>query len=757
MGRPRRTILTITFAAAGIVGAARWSAAQVQLPPAPVAPPAPATTTPTTAPATTPATAPATTRPAVADVAGDLATLEATLLQADAKPGVREEAAARLVSRNRTEADERLRNVLMGDVPRDAKVAVARALADDPSPSESMIAPLAELMRAGAEQRSILVVDVSAQALATYRRSPDATDELIRFAGDPAFAPEARARVALALGRVVEPAAADLLIRLLRPNERATLRAAAAEALAELTGIRNFGQDVARWAQWQRNIDANARLNSDRWRADLLQVRADNLERLRRRHEALLDALDDRMFQQYQAAARQQKGSEVLLSFLESDQPDERAIAARMVTMAFRAQEPVTERVRERLVALVGDSDPQVRLDVAKTLTNLNHRPALAAELTQLAQEREERVKVALAEALGRIEDPAAAPQLAALLTDPSPRVAAAAANALSRVARDPQRIDKELVARAVRLLRGIATHRNSPVELRVAALDALAALRYGGLIEVAQNLLAVNQPDPSVTVRQAVLRGIGALGDPAGADIVTRTLRAETREPEVRRAALDALGRIGNLPEHGGLLLEYTQRQTELDEGVRQKAWESFQALLPRADPQQLNIERQGLKGDPVRLAVVLEELCRQLEQGQDKENLANFRVELGGVYMQQKPPQPEKAIARFRLALDHFLQTNAPEAVTTPLIQQLIDAYLKSANYAQAADFAEQMIARAPAQRDVMGPAIKNEADRLRSSGDPRGALQLVTEALKMNPALDPRHQDDLREIRRQIGEGQ
>ena len=748
MGRRRRTILTITLSASGVVGAARWSAAQAQQPPAPVAPQIPATTTP--------AATPATTRPAVADVAGDLATLEALLLQADAKPGVREEAAARLVSRNSPEADERLRNVLAGDVPRDAKVAVARALADDPSPSESMVAPLADLMRAGAEQRSVLAVDAAAQALATYRRSAQATDELIRFARDAAFSPDARARVVLALGRVFEPTAADLLVGLLR-NDRASLRAAAAEALAELTGIRDLGQDPVRWAQWRNN--ANAGLNPDRWRADLLQTRADNLERLRRRHEALLDALDDRMFQQYQAAAREQKGSDVLLSFLDSTQPDERAIAARMVTMAFRAQEPVTERVRERLVALVGDSDPTVRFDVARTLTNLNHRPALAAELTQLAQEREERVKVALVEALGRVEDPAAAPQLAAMLTDPSPRVVAAAANALSRVARDPQRIDKDLVARALDVLRRITLNRNSPAELRVAALDALAALRHRGLIEVAQ-LLLVNQPDPSVMVRQAVLRALGALGDPVGADIVTRTLRAETREPDMRRAALDALGRIGNLPEHGGLLLEYTQRQTELDEGVRQKASEAYQSLLPRADPQQLNRERAGLKGDPVRLAAVLEELCRQLDQAprpQDKEDLANFRVELGGVYLQHKPPQPEKAIARFRLALDHFFQTNAPEAVTTPLIQQLIDAYLKSANYVQAADFAEQMIARAPAQREPMGAAIKNEADRLRSDGDPRAALQLVNEALKMDPRLDPRHEDDLREIRRQIEEGQ
>ena len=743
MGRRRQAILRITVAAAGVVAAARLPAARAQVVAGQAQPAA-------EAPATRPAT-----RPAAADVAGDLAALEAELLRPDAPAADREEAAARLVSRQSPGGDERLRNILASaEAPRDARLAIARALSDDPTPSETMIGPLGALLRAGADRA---LVDAAAQALANYRRNTAALDELLGFVADADIAAEPRARVVRVLGRVVDPKVAEQLVALVGDG-RDSLRTAAADALAELTGIRDFGPDQGRWRQWLRNNEPG--LNPERWRADLLELKAANLERLRRRQDTLTAALEARMVQQYQAAPREQR-ADLLLAFLESDQPDERAIAARMVTSAFRNLDVVSEKVRERLIALVGDSDANVRYAVAITLTNLNHRPALAAELTQLAQENEEGVKVALIEALARIEDPAAGPQLvAALLGNPSPRVFTAAATALARVGRELRRTNPALADQAVARLRAVALNRAAALASRTAALDALAALQDPRLVEFLQRLLTGPQPDPSVPVRQAALRALGALGDPAAAEIVTATLRAETRDPTMRGSALDALGRIGNLAEHGGLLLDYTQRQNETDDSVRIKAWEAYQAMLPRATVDALNRELTSLKSDPARQAVVLEELCRKLEQSQlrkDRDDLANFRVSLGEVYMLQTPPQTEKAILNFRRALDHYLQNNAVEAATEPLVRQLMDAYLKSKDFAQTATFAEQMITRDPRQKETVGSAIKNEADRLRTAGDTRGALNLIDEALKMDPPLEPRHQNDLRTIKQEIETGQ
>ena len=755
MGRRRRTILRIVVAAA-VGGAAPSGAARAvaQAPP-------PTSDTATAAPGSAPVatTNPASTRPSAAraDVPGDLAALRAVLTQPDARQTDRDQAAARLASRDRPDADDILRSVLGGDV-RDARIAVARAVADDPTPSDEMVEPLAAAMRAGVEQRSLGLVDAAAQALASYRGNQAAVDEIVRFTTDPNFPLDARARAARALGRVVEPEAARTLVLLVR--ERAPMRAAAAEALAELTGITNFGADDARWTTWLQNNAGVMATDRDAWRAQLLAARLASLERVRRRHDALVVGLERRMLDQYNEAAAAGRGSALLLSVLTSEQPDERAIAAALVTRAFRNGDPVTEAVRERLVALVGDSDPEVRLAVAVTLTSLNHRPALSAELTQLAQERDERVREALATAVGRVEDPAAATQLATLLTnETSTRVITAAAAALAKVGRDLKRADPALAERVSTRLQGIAMNPKFPADVRIATLDALATLQPANLLELAQALLAVPDPDPSIAVRQAALRVLGWVrGADAinAAEVITRTLRAE-REPTVRWSALDALARVGNLPEHGGMLLEYTQPRFEPDEVVRLKAWDAFRAMMPRATPAQLNRERQGLRSDPAKLAVLLEELCRQLEQSplpDDRKDLANFRVELGEVYAKQ---DPAKAVTNFRAALDYYFGAGVGENVTVPLIQSLIGAYLAAKDYGGAADFAAEMIRRDGAHQDTVGPPIRNEADRLRMRNEARDAVRLIDAALKMNPPLDDRFQKDLRQIREEVGGGQ
>jgi HEAT repeat protein len=744
----------VAAALVGAVAAARPAFAQPTNVPA--AQPAPGTGA---APAQPPTIRPATTRPATVDVAGDLRTLSATLLGPDSSQASREEAAARLVSRGSPPADDILMSAITAaDDPRVAvnrRLAIARALADDPVPTDAFIAPLADLMRFGAEQRAYTLTEAAAQALANYRRNSGALNQLVQFATSPQQPADARARVIRALGRVVEPEAADVLIRLLR-NDRSALRTAASDALADLTGIRDYGADPARWAQWQRNTAPVAGLNVDRWRADLLDARTARLDRLRRRHESLVTALDKEFFERYQAAPRGERAA-LLLSALSSEEPDQRAMAAELVPTAFRNGDPVTDAMYERLIDMVGDSDPDVRENVAVTLRNLNHRPALGALLTQLSQERDERVKVALADALAPIEDPAAAPQLVALLNDPSPKVVAAAANAIAKTGRDLRRTDPAMARRAVTRLREIATARTPGSDaLRSAALEALAAMQDPGLLELAQSLL-VNQPDASVQVRQAALRALGALGNPAAADVIADALRAETREPTVRWAALDALGRVGRLAEHGNLLAEFMQQKTELDEDVRKKAWDVYQSMLPRASVEELNNEKNRFRNEPARLAAVLEEQCRKLEQRrgpQDAEVLASFRVALGETYMAHNPPLPELAVPHYRRALDHFFETRAADAVTIPLIEKLINAYLDTRNFTQATRFAEEMVGRDKAYRDVVGPPIKNLADKLRSKPETRAAaLELMDAAIKMNPPLDERHLNDLRRFREEI----
>ena len=149
-----------------------------------------------------------------------------------------------------------------------------------------------------------------------------------------------------------------------------------------------------------------------------------------------------------------------------SAQPD-------LVTVTMQENEEISEPVRERLVAMVGDADPQVRLQTAVTLHNMNYAGALGALLTQLAQERDDRIIIALAAAVAPIEDPASVPALLDVLnTNPPPPVAIAVVRALGASSRGLRASDPALANAVAGRLRQIVRPR------RNAAGDGLLAAR---------------------------------------------------------------------------------------------------------------------------------------------------------------------------------------------------------------------------------------------------------------------------------------
>src|SRR5205823_1690703 len=106
---------------------------------------------------------------------------------------------------------------------------------------------------------------------------------------------------------------------------------------------------------------------------------------------------------------------------------------------------------------------------------------------------------------------------------------------------------------------------------------------------------------------------------------------------------------------------------------------------------------------------------------------------------------------------ALDYW-QAKRPD-LTEMLIGQLMDALLESKQYAPAADFAAQSIKANAQNQQTMGSKIRQEAERLRNAGEFQAALDLITEANKMNPPLVARYRDDLRllegEVRQKLSE--
>ena len=107
---------------------------------------------------------------------------------------------------------------------------------------------------------------------------------------------------------------------------------------------------------------------------------------------------------------------------------------------------------------------------------------------------------------------------------------------------------------------------------------------------------------------------------------------------------------------------------------------------------------------------------LNAKLLEDRDLDNLAISRQDTGDTYM--KLGQPDKAAHYFGPALDYWQSQNVSNEVTDTLVSQQMTALLKSKQYADAAAFAEKMIAANRSQQQTMGSLIVQEADALRTA---------------------------------------
>jgi hypothetical protein len=285
--------------------------------------------------------------------------------------------------------------------------------------------------------------------------------------------------------------------------------------------------------------------------------------------------------------------------------------------------------------------------------------------------------------------------------------------------------------------------------DLRVAALDALGALQDPGILDMDPRQLL---NEASIPVRRAVLRALGELGDPSANQLLTDVLREE-RDPSLRLSALDALGKTGGL-ELADMLVLHMSRG-EPDEAVREKAWQTYMAVLLKGSDQQLLDESRRFRNEPERRIEVLRVLCNKLEKAKQPADLALQRQQLGAELLKLQKPRPAEAARFFQQALDYWLTSNeagGPLAVEELTRLQLL-AWLAAEEYAAAIDFAEQAMARNPAHQDTVGPIIKNEADKLRLDKQFQKAMALIKEALTMSPPLDAARQADLKRIQEEI----
>lgn len=277
-------------------------------------------------------------------------------------------------------------------------------------------------------------------------------------------------------------------------------------------------------------------------------------------------------------ASRQLEASEVA---------ERRAAAARLSSLPAKVAAPLLGKALE-------DADADVRLAAAAALIELRLPPP-EDRLLGWFNEQDARLRLAAAQALRAGVSAGSLPALARALGDADLRVRQAAAVALGNSGQGD----------AVVALLG---HLDDPTpEVRVSVVDALwklgdaravvplAGKVQDGAPEVrravvralgelgdqrATNALILSLRDPANDVRTDALTSLGLLADPSAVPALI-PLTDPQQPAEVRRAALEALGRIGTARS-----LEVLVKALERDEPGRSPARDALVASGPRALP---------------------------------------------------------------------------------------------------------------------------------------------------------------------------
>lgn len=686
----------------------------------------------------------------------DVQQLAATLNDNRLPQETRDEAARRLALRSGEEAREVLRGALRDLGNRGAQLAAARAAGHLPQPDPSFITPLAALL---GEDRAL--TEAGATALADFKGNPDVFRRLKMFADNRAQREGSRIAVIRAIGTLVDKKAAELLMSLLtKADEAAGIRAAAAEALVEMTGLAEFDRDTQRWRQWW---ELNGNKPDAEWKNDLLHNRSARFDQLKVRHQKLIAEIKVFLKERYKLAGPDEKTA-LLMQFLADDEPVFRVVGAEIVRDERGDSRPTPPEAQAKLRDLVRDSATEVRFAAAWALQAVVDPAALDALLAQLAQEPDPDVAVRLAYAVAPLEDVRAIPVLTEMLNHSSYRAAEAAAVALGRlgpkIAKQPPPAARQLAATLREVVERTATDVGA-MSFREAAVEAMVPLKA----QEERQFLARLAGDPrgeSQRVRRAAVEALGNTGVEGVADTLAEVMRRDPDAP-VRLAAVRALGLVGGF-DHAETL--WTQMEVEPDPSVTAAIWRVLESLFPAAPKERLFEWAHRLRDDPERQLAVWTALVENLQDPAERNDLAAVHQNIGEANMRlrQAAENPEaaanfarEAADHFRKALDHRRALGAQEIVTRGPAEQLMEALLASRQYAAAAALAADSIRESPENHQTMGSKIWHDVEQLHKGGDAKGAMELIEATKTMDPPLAPLYAEYIskieEDIRRQI----
>jgi HEAT repeat protein len=279
----------------------------------------------------------------------------------------------------------------------------------------------------------------------------------------------------------------------------------------------------------------------------------------------------------------------LLISWLKSSLVEERTIALTVVYEAMGKGTQPANGILQQIRNMLNDPDDQVRIQLIEILRDLRNEKDAPLVRGMLSRQQSSGVREAIYKALGLLEDPASIEICIKGLNDPEPDVAAGAATALCLLLNpkpDPKLLDSAVEALLAKTKSPI-THQ----ALRESVIGAMAKIAHPKFVATLRAHAGANEKIPSI--RQAAIRGMGAIGDHGQIDIVLARLTDDT-DPSVREASAEAVGKLGSSSDHLRPLRSRLDSKVESSAAVRNAAWDAYRLIFNRLeiDKQQSLIE---------------------------------------------------------------------------------------------------------------------------------------------------------------------
>ena len=528
---------------------------------------------------------------AAAKADAELASLRDFLVGSDRTMATRRDAADVLLDKDTPAALAVLVELLSGTMPSDAKLAILDAIAARQTAHPAFLDPLFQLLRSDDEATR----RAAAAAFGAYQGSDRAFLRLKELATAGEAPSTVRLAAIQAMARLVDKRSIETLVRL-TADAKPPVAAAAAEALADMTGLKDIGASPfdplkatpslvegwhEAWAEWWK---AHEQQPESLLLAGLLRRSREEAKRC----EAAMDRLQARLIRHlkdlYEAADAKQK-VRLAMEHLDDSVPQVRALgasqAANMAHDVLGAGNGGARQGYQELIASltkrVNDESPAVRSATAEALAAWKEAAAAPVLLARLDAEKSPEVRAALAAALGGLKVIEAVPKLITMLDSSNEVEVLRAAGALGAIGEkgSPGSAAVEPAAKALgRLVRSAPQP-----SVREAACLALAKIAPPS----AEEVLAMVLDDPTPSVRFGAAQGIGNLPKVGDRTVASLAARLQDENKGVRQAAAAALARLGG-PEAARKMADRLKVGAETEPAVRNALWAAVKALVDRS-----------------------------------------------------------------------------------------------------------------------------------------------------------------------------